>query len=92
MNEILNMPDSKLAALPEVHSDNLEKWKLFIGTRISDEREKAGLTQSQLADRTGITQSYICRLEKGEHRPTNKTLTKIATALEIPVSQLSPSA
>jgi DNA-binding XRE family transcriptional regulator len=41
-----------------------------------------GLSQKQLAARTGIAQTEISRLERGEGNPTLRTLSKIASALQ----------
>jgi DNA-binding XRE family transcriptional regulator len=70
----------------------LKKWIDFVSQRIVDARTTAGLTQHQLADKSGLPQSHISRLERGKHSPSRVTLERIAAALEIPVSQLDPSA
>lgn len=44
-------------------------------------RHDAGLTQAELADRMGTTQSAIARMEGGGTRPTLETLEKLATAV-----------
>lgn len=44
-------------------------------------RVEAGLTQADLADRMGTTQSAIARLEGGGVQPTLETLEKLATAV-----------
>jgi transcriptional regulator with XRE-family HTH domain len=44
-------------------------------------RTKAGLTQAELAERMGTTQSAIARMEGGGSRPTLETLEKIAGAV-----------
>jgi transcriptional regulator with XRE-family HTH domain len=44
-------------------------------------RSEAGLTQAQLAERMGTTQSAIARMEGGGSRPTLETLEKLATAV-----------
>jgi ribosome-binding protein aMBF1 (putative translation factor) len=44
-------------------------------------REKKGLSQRQLAERVGTTQSAIARLEGGRISPSLPTLDRIATAL-----------
>lgn len=46
-------------------------------------REKRGLSQRELADRLGTTQSAIARLEAGNVSPSLPTLDKIAAALEV---------
>jgi transcriptional regulator with XRE-family HTH domain len=44
-------------------------------------REKRGLTQIQLAERSGIDQGDISRIERGSAMPNEKTLIRIADAL-----------
>jgi transcriptional regulator with XRE-family HTH domain len=44
-------------------------------------RTAAGLTQEQLAERTGFSQQYISKLEKGRRNPTIVTLFELATGL-----------
>jgi DNA-binding XRE family transcriptional regulator len=54
---------------------------LKIGLQIRDLRETAGLTQKALAQRLGVTQQVIARLESGEaDNPTVTTLERIAEA------------
>lgn len=45
-----------------------------------DARNRAGLTQTQLAERMGTTQSVIARLEGGRSTPTWSTLRRYAEA------------
>lgn len=44
-------------------------------------RAEAGLTQAELAERMGTTQSAIARMEGGGSRPTLDTLEKLASAV-----------
>ena len=44
-------------------------------------REDQQLSQRQLAERTGITQSDISKIETGEANPTLETLKKLASGL-----------
>ena len=44
-------------------------------------RAEAGLTQAELAERMGTTQSAIARMEGGGTRPTLETLEKLAGAV-----------
>ena len=69
----------------------LEKWMQFVSGKIRAERKKANLTQAELAERSGLPQSHISRLERAVHSPSHVTLEKIARALKIPISNLDPS-
>ena len=44
-------------------------------------RKEQNLTQKELAEKTGIRQSNISRLESGEYNPTLEFLKKIAVGL-----------
>jgi transcriptional regulator with XRE-family HTH domain len=51
-------------------------------------RKKKGYTQKTLAEKTGISRSYLCEIEHGYKQPTLQTLNKLATALDIPLTAL----
>lgn len=51
--------------------------------RITEIRERRGLTIEQLADKVGISVSYLWRLAHSERNLSHKTLVKIAAALEV---------
>lgn len=51
-------------------------------------REHFGLTQDELASRSGIKQPALARLEKSDANPRRSTLKKIADAMNITVEQL----
>ena len=53
-----------------------------IAERVAARRQELGLSQSQLAQLTGTTQSAIARLEAGGRPPRIDTLLKIAEALD----------
>ena len=69
----------------------LKKWISFVSRRIASERRAAGLTQAQLAQKAGLPQSHVSRLESGKHSPSRATIEKIARALRKPVSAFDPS-
>lgn len=52
-------------------------------------RQKAGLTQQQLADKLGVSQQYIGNYESGKRQPKIQTLQKIADALGVDVFSLA---
>lgn len=50
---------------------------------IKERREELGLTQKELAEKAGITQSFLCDIEQGRSKPSIDTAVKIADALNI---------
>lgn len=52
-----------------------------LGGRVRAERERLGLTQSELAERMGTTQPTVARLEAGGVTPSLETLHRAAEAL-----------
>jgi predicted transcriptional regulator len=52
-------------------------------------REYFGLTQQELALRTGMSQPTLALLEKGDTEPRTATLKKLAAAMDISVAQLT---
>jgi transcriptional regulator with XRE-family HTH domain len=64
-----------------------------IADQVSARRSELGLSQQQLADLCGTTQSAIARLESGGRPPRIDTLLVIAAALECElVVELRPQA
>lgn len=61
--------------------------KILLGKRIKEIREKSGLTQQELAERVGIDQRNLSKIECGVTFPS-KNLCEIANALEIEMSEL----
>lgn len=47
-----------------------ESAKLEFAAALADARETARLTQSMLAERAGVSQAYIAKLERGDANPT----------------------
>jgi DNA-binding XRE family transcriptional regulator len=61
------------------------------GNRIATARRKAKLTQKQLAEQIGVTQSEISRIENNPENSTIRTLKRIAKALKVDVRSLIDS-
>ncbi|MBD6955290.1 MAG: CBS domain-containing protein [Thermoplasmata archaeon] len=54
---------------------------------IKNMRKRAGITQKELASLTGLSQSYIARLESGDLNPTYENVKKIFSVLEEEISK-----
>lgn len=66
----------------------MEMLHLETGNLIRALRVGAGLTQKQLGDLCGMADSAIRRYESGRGNPTEKTLQRIADALNVPAEAL----
>ena len=56
--------------------------------RLKALRERRGLTQEQLSEKSGVGRSHLARLETGKQDPTLSTLEKLAKALGVKVGRL----
>ena len=56
--------------------------ELSIMQAVIDARKESGLTEQQLAERTGISQADISKLENGNANPSLKTLQRLASAMD----------
>ena len=64
------------------HVDEGEWFFAQIADAVADQRLRRGLSQKQLAELCGTTQSAIARLEAGGRPPRIDTLLRIAGALD----------
>jgi transcriptional regulator with XRE-family HTH domain len=62
--------------------------KLMIAAALRRERERAGLSLTELARRAGIAKSTLSQLEAGTGNPSVETLWSLGVALGLPFSQL----
>lgn len=58
------------------------------GANLRSAREQAGLTQEALGHRADFHPTEVNRIERGRRNPGLLTIVKLATALEIPASDL----
>ena len=59
-----------------------------LGARLRSLRVAAGLTQAELARRTGIHRPNIARVEAGRHTPSLETLARLASAIGVPTTRI----
>ena len=62
-----------------------------VGRNVAERRREAGLSQTELAKRCGLTRGSIANIESGRQRPTLHTLSDIAGALEVDMLSLLSS-
>jgi transcriptional regulator with XRE-family HTH domain len=59
-----------------------------LGKNLRVARERLGLTQEEVAARSGVQAGEISRIERGKRDPQISTLEKIAAAVEMPPGRL----
>lgn len=55
---------------------------------LNEIRERQGLSQRALAKKAKMSQTYLCNVETGKADPSLSTLTRLAKALGVTVSEL----
>jgi ribosome-binding protein aMBF1 (putative translation factor) len=72
---------AELLANPEVKREyDALAWEFEFSAELLRARLRAGLSQAELAERMGTSQSAIARLESGRTLPSAKTLIRFAEA------------
>jgi transcriptional regulator with XRE-family HTH domain len=61
---------------------------VYIGKNLKDARFRAGLTQAELAEKAGTTQTTVARIERDAVQPEVTTIRKLAAALGVTISDL----
>ena len=69
------LADCELRAAYDALADEFDLARELIAARV-----RAGLTQAEVAERMGTTQSVVARLESGAQMPSVNTLLKFAKA------------
>ncbi|MCA0250495.1 MAG: helix-turn-helix domain-containing protein [Proteobacteria bacterium] len=64
-------------------ADNAKAIREGFGKRLREVRQKANLSQEELADLAGLDRSYIGGVERGERNVSLVNIHKIARALKI---------
>jgi len=59
-----------------------------LGARLRALRLSKGMTQAELARRTGIHRPNIARVEAGRHTPSLETLARLASAIGVPTTRV----
>lgn len=59
-----------------------------LGARVKEYRIKQGLTQEKLAEKVGVNETYISRVETGSAKPSLKLLFNLSIVLETTMDNL----
>jgi XRE family aerobic/anaerobic benzoate catabolism transcriptional regulator len=60
--------------------------------KLREVRRSVGLKQRELAEKAHLSEGYVVRLEAGETSPGLDLLSRLATALNVPLTDLLPAA
>ena len=61
----------------------------FLGQRLRALRKQRALSQERLGERSGLSGKFIGEVERGEKSISVDSLYRVATALEVPLRQLT---
>jgi transcriptional regulator with XRE-family HTH domain len=59
-----------------------------LGENLRAARTKLGLTQEEVAERSGVQAGEVSRIERGKRDPQASTIEKLAAAVEVPPGRL----
>ena len=62
--------------------------QIALGKRIQGLRQKAGITQQQLAEKADLSIKYLGEIERGLANPSLSSLVNLAAALEITLPEI----
>lgn len=65
------------------HFEEERRLHLDVAAMLASARHRAGLSQVQLAEQSGVGQSEISRIENGQANPTLETLDRLAGPLMV---------
>jgi transcriptional regulator with XRE-family HTH domain len=66
--------------------DMAENTEPYVGLRLRSMREQQGLSLRALGERCGLSINAISQIERGESSPTVSSLHRLATALNVPIT------
>src|SRR5690606_25670562 len=82
------MPSLHMAHMTLPERQQAPEFAVSLGARIRAAREAAGLTLKALAARTGLSQPFLSRLERGQVSASIANLLEVARALGLSIAAL----
>ena len=74
--------------MPESPEHTLQETLSRFGSAVKNQRRQLGITQEELAHRSGLHRTYITDIERGARNVTLDSITKLTKALELPLTEL----
>ena len=71
-------------------SDKTSQSLRTFGEKVRELRKTEGLSQKQLAVKSGLHYTYIAGVERGQRNPSLQSIRKIAEGLEVNIAGLFP--
>lgn len=69
-------------------SGGLTELRIQFGAAVRRQRLELGLSQEELAERSGLHRTYVSDVERGERNVSLDNIGKIANALDVPIADL----
>jgi transcriptional regulator with XRE-family HTH domain len=66
-----------------------DKPQKALGQAVRRLRKEAGLSQRALAERIGLSPSWVSRVEGGDYDPSWGDMRRVAVALDVPLERLA---
>ena len=70
---------------------NYASESYFVADKIRQIREKAGISQEELADRLSVAPCTVYRIESGRRQLPLETLFRFSDVMDVPVNDLLPA-
>lgn len=64
-----------------------KRQEIFVGAKIRQLRKERNITQAELAQKIGVQQSDLCRMENGEYKVSLETLFNTLSIFEINIAE-----
>jgi DNA-binding XRE family transcriptional regulator len=80
--------EARRAFLFDHHSDQPSQLYRHFGKQIRERREKAGLTQTELAKEVSISRGYLSQIEAGQRQVSLHVALKLASMLQLSIDKL----
>ncbi len=64
-------------------------WREAVGQELREERQQAGRTLSDVAERAGVSTQYLSEVERGRKEPSSEVLGAVAGALGLRLVDLT---